>query len=78
LSEHSRPPVTIPLESSVSSTPNPARLDQYQAKLAELVAARDSYRAQHLDQKVYALNRQIRAQIKWIRKAVSRMSAEDK
>ena len=55
----------------MSSAPNPARLVQYQAKLAELVAARDSYRAQHNDHKVKLLNRQIRAQNKWIRKARS-------
>ncbi len=55
----------------MSSAPNPARLGQYQAKLAELVAARDSYRAQHNDHKVKLLNRQIRAQSMWIRKAQS-------
>jgi hypothetical protein len=51
----------------MSSTPNPARLDQYRAKLAELVATRDAYNAQHNDHKVRLLNRQIRAQHKWIR-----------
>ena len=53
----------------MSSTPNPARLAEYQAKLAELVAVRDDQRAQHNDHKVKLLNRQIRAQIKWISKA---------
>jgi hypothetical protein len=53
----------------MSSNPNPARLADYQAKLAELVAARESYRAQHNDHKVKFLNRQIQAQLKWIRKA---------
>jgi hypothetical protein len=56
---------------SMSSAPNPARLTQYQAKLADLVALRDSYRAQHNDHKVKLLNRQIRAQAKWIRNAQS-------
>ena len=56
----------------MSSTPDPARIAQYQAKLAELVSTRDSYRTQHNDHKVKLLNRQIRAQAKWIRKAQSR------
>ena len=56
----------------MSSTPDPARLAQYQAKLAELVSTRDSYRAQHNDHRVKLLNRQIRAQVKWIRQAQSR------
>jgi hypothetical protein len=55
----------------MSSTPDPARLAQYQAKLAELFAVRDAYRAQRNDHKVRLLNRQIRAQVKWIRKARS-------
>jgi hypothetical protein len=55
----------------MSSTPNPARLAEYQVKLAQLVALRDSYRAQHNDHKVKLLNRQIRAQTKWISKAQS-------
>jgi len=57
----------------VSSTPNPARLTEYQAKLAELVALRDAHRAQRNDHKVRLVNRQIRAQVKWIRQARSRV-----
>jgi hypothetical protein len=53
----------------MSSTPNPARLAEYHAKLAELVAARESYRAQHNDHKVTLLNREIRSQSKWISRA---------
>jgi len=55
----------------MSFTPNPTRLTQYQAKLVELVALRDSYRAQHNDHQVKMLNRQIRSQTKWIRGAQS-------
>jgi hypothetical protein len=54
----------------MSSIPNPARIAEYQARLAELVEARDGFRAQHNDHRVRALNRQIRAQLKWIRRAV--------
>lgn len=50
-----------------SPGPNPARLTQYPAKVADLVALRDSSRAQRNDHKVKLLNRQIRAQTKWIR-----------
>jgi hypothetical protein len=53
----------------MTSTPNPARLAEYRAKLAELLTIRESYRAQHDDQKVRLLNRQIRGQTRWIRKA---------
>jgi hypothetical protein len=42
---------------------------RYQARLNELVAARDTFRAAHNDHKVRALNRKIQAQLKWIRKA---------
>lgn len=55
----------------MSSTPNPAHLARYQAKLAELTAVRDSYRAQGNAPRVRLLNRQIRAQNKWIRRARS-------
>lgn len=53
----------------MTSTPDPARLAEYEAKLAELVALRDSYRAQHNEHRVKLINRQIQGQIKWIRKA---------
>lgn len=53
----------------MSATPNRARLDEYQASLAELVDARDEYRAQHNEHKVRLLNRQIRAKQKWIKRA---------
>lgn len=55
----------------MSSRPNPARLADYQAKLAQLMAAREEARTGHDDHRVRALNRQIRAQLKWIRKAVA-------
>jgi hypothetical protein len=42
---------------------------RYQARLNELVAARERFRAAHNDHKVRALNRKIQAQMKWIRKA---------
>jgi hypothetical protein len=53
----------------MSSTPDPARIAEYRARLAELVAARDGFRAQHNDHRVRLLNRQIRAQMKWIKRA---------
>jgi hypothetical protein len=53
----------------MSSQPRPADMARYQTRLNELVAARDSFRAAHNDHKVRALNRQIQAQLKWIRKA---------
>jgi hypothetical protein len=59
---------------AMSSTPDPARMAEYQARLAELVAARDSYHLQGKDHKVRLLNRQIQAQLRWIRRARS-MSA---
>jgi len=51
----------------MSSTPDPARIADYRARLAELVTARDAYRAQHNEHRVRQLNRQ--AQLKWIRRA---------
>jgi hypothetical protein len=53
----------------MSSSPNPARIVEYQARLAELIATRDGFRAQHNDHKVRLLNRQIRAQMRWIKRA---------
>jgi hypothetical protein len=53
----------------VSSRPNPARLAEYQARLADLVAARDAARAQSTGHRVKLLNRQIQAQLRWIRRA---------
>ena len=51
------------------STPNPNLIAVYEAKLSELVASRDAYRAQHKDHRVRLLNRQIRSQLNWIKKA---------
>jgi hypothetical protein len=53
----------------VSSTPNPNLITVYEAKLAELIATRDAYRAQHDDHRVRLLNRQIRSQRNWIKRA---------
>jgi hypothetical protein len=53
----------------MSSTPDPARIADYRARLAELVTARDTYRAQHNEHRVRQLNRQVQAQLKWIRRA---------
>jgi hypothetical protein len=53
----------------MSTTPNPARIPEYQASLAELVEARDAFRTQRNDHKVRLLNRQIRAKLKWIKRA---------
>jgi hypothetical protein len=51
------------------SMPDPARLGEYQAKLAELLAEREGHRARDDDQKVKLLNRRIRAQSRWIKRA---------
>ena len=55
----------------MSSTPNPARTDAYRAKLADLIAARNAFRDQGKNHKVKFVNRQIQAQLKWIRRAES-------
>ena len=55
----------------MSATPNPARLPEYQARLADLFAAREAAKANHDDQQVRLLNRRIRAQIRWIRRVNS-------
>jgi len=53
----------------VSSTPKPERIVEYEAKLGELLATREAYAAQHNSQQVRVLNRQIRSQRRWIKKA---------
>jgi hypothetical protein len=53
----------------MSSQPRPADIAKYQAKLAELIAARDAFRVQHNDHKVKAVSRRIQAQLKWIKRA---------
>jgi hypothetical protein len=58
----------------MSSQPRPADLAKYQARLSELIAAKEAYRAQHDDDKVKALNRQIQAQMKWMKKALTRVA----
>jgi len=58
----------------MSAVPNPARLAEYEARLADLFAARDAARTLHNDQQVRLINRRIHAQIKWIRRAQSASS----
>jgi hypothetical protein len=53
----------------MSSTPKPDLIGMYEAKLAELIATRDAYRGQHDDHRVRLLNRQIRSQRTWIKRA---------
>jgi hypothetical protein len=53
----------------MSSTPDPARLADYQARLALLIAAKDAHLELNHDHHVKNLNRQIRAQRKWIASA---------
>ena len=60
----------------MATRPNPARVASYEAKLAELIAARDTHRAERNDQRVRVLNRQILAQRKWIRWARELEGAE--
>jgi hypothetical protein len=56
---------------AMSSTPNPARIDEYRTKLADLIATRNTFRDQGKDHKVKFVNRQIQAQLKWIKRAES-------
>jgi hypothetical protein len=53
----------------MASTPNPALVPQYQAKLAHLLAAKAAYQDLNADHHVRNLNRQIQAQLKWIASA---------
>ena len=50
----------------MASTPNPAFLSQYQARLADLQAAKTAHQDLNNDHQVKNLNRQIQAQLKWI------------
>jgi len=50
----------------MASTPEPARMVSYQARLAELIAARSAHQELSHDHHVKNLNRQIQAQLKWI------------
>jgi hypothetical protein len=50
----------------VASTPNPARLRDYQESLEQMLAQRATHAAAGNDAKVTNLNRQIQAQMKWI------------
>ena len=50
----------------MASTPNPAFLPQYQARLADLQAAKTAHQDLNNDHQVKNLNRQIQAQLKWI------------
>ena len=59
----------------MSSQPNLDRLAQYQSRLDEMVAARESLRAQREGQKLKLQNRRIHAQAEWIRRA-KKMAAE--
>jgi len=53
----------------VASTPDPARLAEYNTRLATLIAAKDLEAEQSRDHQVKNLNRQIQAQLKWIARA---------
>jgi hypothetical protein len=60
----------------MSSKPNPARIAQYEARLAELIDAREAFRTQRNAHKVRILNRQIRAQLKWLKKVRAQQRSE--
>jgi hypothetical protein len=53
----------------MSSTPNPERIAGYRAKLAELIDTRNTFRDQGKLHNIKGVNRQIEAQLKWIRRA---------
>ena len=55
----------------MASKPNPAQMAVYQAKLADLVAARSAHQDLNNDHHVKNLNRQVQAQLKWIAAAES-------
>jgi len=55
----------------MASTPSPARMAVYQARLVELVAARSAQQDLDNSHQVKNLNRQIQAQLKWIASAES-------
>jgi hypothetical protein len=58
----------------MASTPNPAHLPAYQARLADLLAAKTAHQEVNNDHQVKNLNRQIQAQLKWIASAESATS----
>ncbi len=53
----------------MTSTADPARLDDYRARLAVLLDAKTAHQDLNNDHHVKNLNRQIQAQLKWIAKA---------
>jgi hypothetical protein len=53
----------------MSSSPNPAKTAIYQARLAEMTAAKAVQAGLNNEHKVRNLNRQIQAQMKWIARA---------
>ena len=50
----------------MASTPNPAHIRRYQARLDELVELRAGHVAAGNDAKVTNVNRMIQSQLKWI------------
>jgi hypothetical protein len=50
----------------MAAKPNKALMPEYQAKLAELLAAKAAHQDLDNDHRVKNLNRQIQAQLKWI------------
>jgi hypothetical protein len=57
----------------MSSQPRPADLAKYQARLGELNATREIYRSDGNQDKVRATNRLIQAQMKWIKRAMTKV-----
>ena len=60
----------------MASTPDPARLAEYETRLATLIAAKDLEAEQDRDHQVKNLNRQILAQRKWIARAAASVPVE--
>ncbi len=60
----------------MATAPNPARIDDYEAKLAGLIELRTFQLESNNDHKVKNLNRQIQTQMKWI--ASARTAGESK
>jgi hypothetical protein len=63
-------------EIDMATAPNPARIDDYEAKLAGLIELRTLHLEGNNDHKVKNLNRQIQTQLKWI--ASARSAGESK
>jgi len=66
---HPERPLAGDEENDMPTAPNPARIADYEAKLADLMELRIVQVEGNNDHKVKNLNRQIQTQLKWIASA---------